>query len=193
MAIRVSSSKQVDALISDLGSLDAVARAAAAARLIVIGARAVDRLLATAQSDAAAAVRIEAWRALDAIGDARTLEPALRALDDPIRPWRRRPWLRRGGSCAALTGPPPSIGSRRSCSIAGATSSCALRRCEPSTISVPRRRLRFADRWQPIRAIRYARSRAITAAARRGRRRAAWSAFARLERSRSEQDAPRRD
>lgn len=82
MAIRVSSAKQVDALTSDLGSHDAVARAAAAARLIVIGARAVDRLLAAAQSDAPAGLRIEAWRALDGIGDARTLEPALRALDD---------------------------------------------------------------------------------------------------------------
>ena len=82
MAIRVSSSKQIDALIEKLGSPDAMARDAAVARLTVIGTRAVDRLLTTAQSKAAAAARIAAWAALDAIGDTRALEPALKALDD---------------------------------------------------------------------------------------------------------------
>src|SRR5262249_4354965 len=61
---------------------DGVARDAAIARLIVIGPRAVERLLATAQSDGTATMRIAAWRALDAIGDARALEPALNALGD---------------------------------------------------------------------------------------------------------------
>src|SRR5262249_10041356 len=51
------------------------------ARLTVIGSRAVDRLIALATSEAAPAdARAAAWRALDAIGDARALEPALQAL-----------------------------------------------------------------------------------------------------------------
>jgi HEAT repeat protein len=83
VAIQVSASKEIDALVANLGSRDAVSRDAAVARLIVIGARAVIRLLAATQADRAATARLAAWRALDAIGEARALGPALRALDDP--------------------------------------------------------------------------------------------------------------
>jgi hypothetical protein len=81
VAIRASSSKQIDALIAQLASDDGDARESAVARLTVIGARAVERLLAAARSEGAPAPRVTAWRTLEAIGDARALEPALAALD----------------------------------------------------------------------------------------------------------------
>jgi hypothetical protein len=85
--IRVSSSEQIDKLVSDLDSDSAVAREAAAARLAVIGSRAVDRLIAAAT---AAGKGIEAcaaaWRTLEAIGDARALEPALATVATEPRP-----------------------------------------------------------------------------------------------------------
>jgi len=84
VAIRASSSKQIDALLTDLRSPDAVKREAAVARLTVIGSRAVERLIALA--DAAgepATARAAAWRTLEAIGDPRALDPALHALASP--------------------------------------------------------------------------------------------------------------
>jgi HEAT repeat protein len=64
-----------------------VAREAAVARLTVIGSRAVERLIAVATSEADSAdARAAAWRALDAIGDARALEPALRTLGSTATP-----------------------------------------------------------------------------------------------------------
>jgi hypothetical protein len=80
VAIRASSSKHIDALIADLGDGSPVARETAVARLILLGARAVERLIAVAASMDGAAARAEAWRALEGIGDARALEPALAAL-----------------------------------------------------------------------------------------------------------------
>jgi hypothetical protein len=81
VAIRASASTQIDALIRDLRSANAVAREAAIARLTLIGSRAVERLIVVAADDGAAAdTRASAWRALEAIGDARALEPALRTL-----------------------------------------------------------------------------------------------------------------
>ena len=80
MSIRASSSKQIETLVRDLSSLDAVARDAAVARLTVIGSRAVERLLAVADSNAETIARAAAWRTLEAIGDPRALDPALRAL-----------------------------------------------------------------------------------------------------------------
>src|SRR5947208_6741828 len=81
MAIRASSSRQIDTLLSDLRSLDAVTREAAVARLTVIGARAVERLIAVADADSEPATgRAAAWRALEAIGDSRALDAALHAL-----------------------------------------------------------------------------------------------------------------
>ena len=82
MAIRASSSKQIDALIADLRSGTAVTREAAVARLTIIGARGVERLLELAESPADATARAAAFRALEAIADPRALGPALRALDD---------------------------------------------------------------------------------------------------------------
>jgi HEAT repeat protein len=82
VAIRASSSKQIDALITDLGG-SAVARETAIARLTLLGARAVERLIAAAVSAGPADARAAAWRALEGIGDARALEPALAALAAP--------------------------------------------------------------------------------------------------------------
>jgi hypothetical protein len=83
VSIRASSSKQLDSLVGDLGSPSAATREVAVARLTVIGARAVERLLAAAAVDATADARAAAWRALEAIGDARALEPALALLAQP--------------------------------------------------------------------------------------------------------------
>jgi HEAT repeat protein len=82
VSIRASLSKQIDALVADLGSPSAVTREAAVARLTIIGPRAVARLVAAAESAAAAASRATAFRTLEAIGDARALAPALEALAD---------------------------------------------------------------------------------------------------------------
>jgi hypothetical protein len=81
VAIRASAAREIDTLIARLAAPDATLRDAAVARLIVIGARAVERLLLAAH-DSAATVRVAAWRALEGIGDARSLVPALAALDD---------------------------------------------------------------------------------------------------------------
>ena len=80
MAIRASSSRQIDALIADLDAGSAVARETAVARLTVLGARAVERLLVAAGTAPSPETRSSAWRALEAIGDSRALEPALTAL-----------------------------------------------------------------------------------------------------------------
>ena len=80
MAIRASSSRQIDALIADLDAAGAVRRESAVARLTVLGARAVERLIAAAGAAETAEARAAAWRALEAIGDARALEPALALL-----------------------------------------------------------------------------------------------------------------
>jgi hypothetical protein len=80
--IRASSSKEIESLAADLSSVSAATRDAAVARLIVIGARAVERLVALARSTAGAPARAGAWRTLEAIGDPRALEPALTTLAD---------------------------------------------------------------------------------------------------------------
>jgi HEAT repeat protein len=60
-----------------------VARDAAVARLIVIGERAVQRLLTLARDrKAAVPARVAAFQALEGIADLRAVEPALEALDD---------------------------------------------------------------------------------------------------------------
>ena len=83
MAIKASSSKQIDALIADLSAGSAVTRETAVARLTLLGARATDRLIAAAQDGASPDGQAAAWRALEGIGDARSLEPALAALAEP--------------------------------------------------------------------------------------------------------------
>jgi hypothetical protein len=81
--IRASSAKQVDALVKDLASDQAIARDAATARLTVIGARAVERVAAlAADRRAPATARAAALRTLEGIADHRGLNVALRALDD---------------------------------------------------------------------------------------------------------------
>src|SRR5712691_12917161 len=82
VAIRASSSKHIDRLIADLSAGRVVTRDAAVARLTVIGSRAVERLIALTRSNADAVARTAAWRALEAIGDPRALEPALDTLAD---------------------------------------------------------------------------------------------------------------
>jgi hypothetical protein len=82
VVIKASSRKEVDALIADLRSEHDVARDAAAARLAVIGARAVDRLLAVACDQAVSpASRVSALGALEAIGDSRTVDTLLGLVD----------------------------------------------------------------------------------------------------------------
>jgi hypothetical protein len=83
LAIKASSARHIDALLEDLHAASAATRDAGVARLTVIGARAVERLVALAISTADAPPRIAAFRTLEAIGDSRGLEPALRALGDP--------------------------------------------------------------------------------------------------------------
>ncbi len=82
MPIRASSSKQIDALIGDLSATSEVTRETAVARLTLLGARAVERLIAAAGSAERVDARAAAWRALEGIGDGRALEPALAALAD---------------------------------------------------------------------------------------------------------------
>ena len=82
MAIKASSSKQIDALIADLSAASTATRESAVARLTVMGTRAVERLIAAATSGSNVAARAAAWRTLEAIGDRRALDPALAALAD---------------------------------------------------------------------------------------------------------------
>lgn len=82
MPVRTSSAKSIDSLVADLAGADAVRRDAAAARLTILGARAVDRLIALARSDAPASGRTAALRTLEAIADRRALDVALEASGD---------------------------------------------------------------------------------------------------------------
>jgi hypothetical protein len=78
VVIKPSSEKAVDRLISDLSSGETIPRDAAVARLTVIGARAVHRLISVAASPHAdAPTRSAAFRALEAIADPRSLDVAL--------------------------------------------------------------------------------------------------------------------
>jgi HEAT repeat protein len=76
-----SPSRPIDRLVADLASGDAIAREAAVARLTVMGARAVERLVVAADAGAGSA-RAAALRALEAIADSRALPTMLRAVDD---------------------------------------------------------------------------------------------------------------
>jgi HEAT repeat protein len=83
VAIKASSSKQIDALMADLAAANAVTREAAIARLTVTGARAVERVAALALSPSSSgAARAAAFRPLEGIADPRALEPALTAIAD---------------------------------------------------------------------------------------------------------------
>jgi HEAT repeat protein len=82
VAIKLSSARQIDVLVADLGADRAVTRDTAVARLTMIGARAVGRLIAVAKSGAPGAARAAALGALEAIGDPRARDAILRAVDD---------------------------------------------------------------------------------------------------------------
>ena len=87
VVIRVSSVKQAGALIADLSSDDEVKRDAAVARLTVMGARAVGRLILLADDrQASSQGRAAAFRVLEAIGDPRGLDVALRWVSEADEP-----------------------------------------------------------------------------------------------------------
>jgi len=75
-------SKSTDTLIAQLASDSSVARESAVARLTVIGARAVDRLLDVASSSAPSIARAAALQALERIGERRALATALALAGD---------------------------------------------------------------------------------------------------------------
>lgn len=83
MAIKRSAGQEVQALIAELDTEDEVRREAAVARLSVIGTRAVEKLLAILAIPGPTRVRVSALHALESIGDARALPPALLLLDSP--------------------------------------------------------------------------------------------------------------
>jgi len=79
--IKASSARQIEILLTDLGSDRAATREAAVARLTLLGARAVDRLLLLLDSDASVHARAAALRTLEAIADPRALDGVLDAID----------------------------------------------------------------------------------------------------------------
>ena len=82
MVIRSSSARQVDTLIEHLREGSPVQREAAIARLRVIGARAVDRLVAVARSRGPDVARTAALKALEGIEESRSRDAALELLGD---------------------------------------------------------------------------------------------------------------
>ncbi|MDR1991009.1 MAG: hypothetical protein LBQ09_12370, partial [Acidobacteriaceae bacterium] len=86
MPIKASTSREVDGLVRDLRADHALTRDAAVARLTVIGARAVQKLLGVALDVTAdVAARLAALRALEGIADTRALGPALDLLNSETR------------------------------------------------------------------------------------------------------------
>jgi len=84
LVIKASASKEIDALVADLSSANAIKRDGAIARLSVIGQRAVERLVRlAADSKASPAARLAAFRTLENIADPRALPPALAAFARP--------------------------------------------------------------------------------------------------------------
>lgn len=83
VVIKQSSSRQVDALVADLQSDRTVAREAAAARLAVIGARAVGRVATVARDrSSSTAARVAALGTLEAIEDPRAVDIVLPLAND---------------------------------------------------------------------------------------------------------------
>jgi HEAT repeat protein len=83
VSIRRSSAPEIDGLIAELAADNPVRREAAVARLTVIGARAIDRLVAVVDSRAATSARVAALRILAGIANVRGLDAALGAARDP--------------------------------------------------------------------------------------------------------------
>jgi hypothetical protein len=82
VVIQPSSASDIARLIADLIAADMVGREAAAARLAIIGDRAVNRLLEVARGKAPVASRVAALAALEAIGSPRALDAADELLKD---------------------------------------------------------------------------------------------------------------
>jgi len=82
VVVKASSAQQIEALVTDLIA-GGMQREVAVARLTVLGARAVERLIAIADSDASSAARAAAFRTLEGIADPRALDAALRAIASP--------------------------------------------------------------------------------------------------------------
>ena len=82
MVIKASASSEIRLLVDALSGPDDVRRDAAAARLSVIGARAVERLLEAYKRAETPQGRATILRVLEPIADPRSLEPARRALTE---------------------------------------------------------------------------------------------------------------
>ncbi|MGE5358717.1 MAG: HEAT repeat domain-containing protein [Bacteroidales bacterium] len=81
MVIKRSAGREIQALLNELREADEVRREAAIARLSVIGTRAVDRLIGLlGEPMASSDTKVAALRALESIGDARALPPAISLL-----------------------------------------------------------------------------------------------------------------
>jgi len=80
--IKASNAAEIRQLIAALGTTDDVRREAAIARLAVIGARAVDGLLKAYTSTSDRDMRIAILRALEPLGDGRTIPVARQAIAD---------------------------------------------------------------------------------------------------------------
>jgi hypothetical protein len=84
MVIKASAGAEIRLLVEALMGPDDVRREAAAARLIVIGGRAVERLLGAFERAPSPQARVIILRVLEPIGDPRCLEPARLALKEPV-------------------------------------------------------------------------------------------------------------
>jgi hypothetical protein len=80
MVIKASAASEIRQLIEALGGEDDVRREAAIARLGVIGARAVDRLVAAYRSASTRELKVAVLRALEVAGDGRTVVIAREAI-----------------------------------------------------------------------------------------------------------------
>jgi hypothetical protein len=114
--IHRSSARDIDSLILQLDSPDAVARDTAAARLRVIGARAVGRLLDTASQTASDRTRVAALTTLEGIPDPRSIDLLLGLLNhaDP------------SSAAAAAAALRPLIAGRHETRIIGALTDVAI-------------------------------------------------------------------
>ena len=83
MSIKPSAASEIRVLVEALGGADGVKREAAIARLAVIGVRAVDRLLVVFDApETSRTTKAGILRVLEAVGDARAIPLARRALQD---------------------------------------------------------------------------------------------------------------
>jgi hypothetical protein len=82
VVIKASAASEIRALVEALSGPDPVKRDAAAARLSVLGARAVEQLLSAYERARTADMHVTLLRVLEPIGDPRVLETGRRALKD---------------------------------------------------------------------------------------------------------------